>query len=116
MKDLTLSTLVAVFEEMFGPLLFWALVVLAVAALLAFAWVVVRDRGIESHPFVRAELIAPLGAVAAILFVLWVTSSGLSDIAGPIDVFVLLFIGLAGAAGAVVVVYTALRLAAPRQT
>jgi hypothetical protein len=45
MEQMTLDTLLAVFEEMFGFWLFWGLVALAVLVTLAFLYVLVRDRG-----------------------------------------------------------------------
>lgn len=107
MKELTLATLIAVFEEMFGRGLFWALVAAAVLVAVLFLWVLWRDRGVAARRLVRAELFAPLGAVAAVAFVLWITRSGLGDIGGPIDVVILLAIALAGAAGLTLAAYVA---------
>lgn len=111
MKDLTFDTMIAVFEEIFGAALFWAMVVAAAVITLAFVYAVIRDRGIDGRRFVRAELAAPVGAVAAILFVQFVTSSGFADIGGPIDWVMLLAIGVAGAVGLTFLVYTLLSLA-----
>lgn len=105
MKEMTLATVIAVFEEMFGVWLFWGLVAAAAAITLAFVVTLLRDRGIESRKLVRAELLAPLGGILAVLFVMWVTSSGLRDIGGPVDWVVLLAIALAGAAGLTILGY-----------
>jgi drug/metabolite transporter (DMT)-like permease len=110
MEEMTFDTILAVFEEMFGPWLFWALVAVAVLITVAFLYVLVRDRNLESRSLVRAELTAPVGAIAAILFVQWITSSGFRDIGGPIDWVVLLLIGVAGAGGLMILVYTAMAL------
>ena len=99
MKDLTFETLLAVFEEIFGFGLFWAMVAAAAMVTVAFLYVLIRDRNLESRRLVRAELLAPIGAFAAILFVQAMTSSGFRDIGGPIDVIVLILIGAAGAVG-----------------
>ncbi|GAA0298826.1 DUF5368 domain-containing protein [Rhodovulum strictum] len=107
MKELTLETLIAVFEEMYGPWLFWAMVVVAALITVAFLYVLIRDRTIEGRYLARAELTAPIGAIAAILFVQYITSSGFSDIGGPIDVIVVLMIGVAGAGGLTFLVYVA---------
>ncbi|QYK40080.1 MAG: DUF5368 domain-containing protein [Paracoccaceae bacterium] len=107
MKDLTLGTLIAVFEEMFGRGLFWALVAAAVLVTVAFLAVLWRDRGIAARRLVRAELFAPLGAVAGVVFVFWITNSGLRDIGGPIDVVILIAIAAAGAVGLTILAYTA---------
>ena len=106
MQELTLGTLIAVFEEMFGPALFWILVVVAALVTVAFVYVVIRDRSLRSRWFLRAELLAPIGAIAAIWFVFFITRSGLRDIGGPIDVITLILIGLAGGIGLTFLAYT----------
>ncbi|MDO6460449.1 DUF5368 domain-containing protein [Granulosicoccaceae sp. 1_MG-2023] len=105
MKELTFETLLAVFEEMFGAGLFWSLVVACVAIGVLFIYIVVRERGLESRRLVRAELWAPVGAVAAIAFIFFITNSGPSDIGGPVDVIVLLLVGVAGAVGLTILAY-----------
>lgn len=107
MKELTLETLIAVFEEMYGPVLFWAMVVVAAIITLGFIFVLIRDRSIEGRYLARAELTAPIGAIAAILFVQYMTNSGFSDIGGAIDVMVVLLIGVAGAGGLIFLAYLA---------
>jgi len=107
MKDLTFETLIAVFEEIFGFGLFWAMVVAAALVTVAFVYVLIRDRNLESRRLVRAELLAPVGAIAAIWFVQAMTSSGFRDIGGPIDVIVLIGIGVAGGVGLTIRSYVA---------
>lgn len=115
MEDLTFDTLIAVFEEMFGFWLFWGLVVAAVLVAAAFVYVVVRDRGFDSRRLVRSELAFPVGAIAAILFVQWITNSGFSDVGGPIDWIVLIVIGLAGGIGLTILAYVSMALAGRRR-
>ncbi|MDM7969668.1 MAG: DUF5368 domain-containing protein [Paracoccaceae bacterium] len=107
MKELTFETLLAVFEEMFGRGLFWAMVAVAVVITLAYLYVLIRDRAMSMRKFLLAQLAMPFGAVAAVLFVQWITSSGFRDIGGPIDVIVLLGVAAAGAVGIAILVYTA---------
>jgi uncharacterized membrane protein YhaH (DUF805 family) len=107
MKDMTLSTLIAVFEEMFGRALFWAMVVVALAITLAYLYVLIRDRSMSMRKFLWAQLSMPVGAIAAVLFVQGITNSGFRDIGGPIDWLVLLGVALAGAIGFAILVYTA---------
>lgn len=107
MKDLTLQTLLAVFEEMFGATLFWTMVAAAVLVTLAYAYVLIRDRAVSWRKFLLAQLSMPAGAVAAVAFVLWITRSGLRDIGGAIDLIVMLGIAAAGAMGIAILVYTA---------
>jgi hypothetical protein len=111
MKDLTLLTLIAVFEEIFGQALFWVMVAAAVLVTVAFLYVVARDRGIRAAYFLRAELLAPVGGLGAILFVQMMTSSGFRDIGGPLDLLMVGMIGIAGAGGLVLLAYTILALA-----
>lgn len=107
MKELTLETLLAVFEEMFGRGLFWALVVAAVAVTALYLYVLIRDRAMSMRKFLWAQVSMPVGAVAAVLFVFAITDSAFRDIGGPIDVIVLLGIAALGAVGMAILVYTA---------
>ena len=106
MKELTLETLLAVFEEIFGRGLFWAMVAAAVVVTLAYLYVLIRDHKVSWKKFLLAQLSMPFGAVAAVWFVLVMTHSQLSDMGGPIDVVILLLIAAVGAVGAAVLVYT----------
>jgi drug/metabolite transporter (DMT)-like permease len=107
MKDLTLETLLAVFEEMFGRGLFWALVAAAVAVTALYLYVLIRDRAMSMRKFLWAQVSMPVGAVAAVLFVFAITDSAFRDIGGPVDVIVLLGIAALGAVGMAILVYTA---------
>lgn len=113
MEDLTLATLVAVFEEMFGRTLFWVLVAAAVLITLAWIWVLIRDRAVSWRKFLLAQLSMPLGAVAAVWFVLTITRSGLQHLGGPIDWLVMVGVAVAGAVGAAVLVYVVQSLIRP---
>lgn len=106
MKELTFGTLIAVFEEIFGRGLFWAMVVAAVVVTLAYLYVLIRDRAISWRKFLLAQLSMPFGAVAAVVFVQAMTSSHFRDIGGPVDVIVLLGVAAVGAIGAAILVYT----------
>jgi hypothetical protein len=113
MKDLTVSTLLAVFEEIFGATVFWALVASAVLITLAYLYVLVRDRSVSMRKFVLAQVAMPFGAIAAVWFVQTVTSSDFSDIGGPIDVIVIVGVALAVAIGLAILVYTVQSLVWP---
>ena len=112
MKDLTFSTLIAVFEEIFGQALFWAMVVAAGLVTLAYFYVLIRDRHVSWRKFLLAQLAMPVGAVAAVWFVMAMTHSELANIGGPIDVIVLLGVAVGGAIGAAILVYTVQSLVA----
>jgi uncharacterized membrane protein YhaH (DUF805 family) len=107
MKELTLETLLAVFEEIFGRGLFWAMVVAAAVVTGAYLYVLIRDRAMSMRKFLWAQVSMPFGAVAAVLFVQAMTHSHFRDIGGPVDVIVLLGVATMGAVGAAILVYTA---------
>ncbi|MCB1397094.1 MAG: DUF5368 domain-containing protein [Rhodobacteraceae bacterium] len=107
MEQLTFGTLIAVWEEMFGRGLFWAMVVVAVVITVLYVYVLIRDRAMSMRKFLLAQLSMPVGAVAAVAFVLTITNSSLSDMGGPIDLLVLLGIAVAGAVGFAILVYVA---------
>ena len=107
MKELTLETLLAVFEEIFGRGLFWAMVVAALVVTAAYLYVLIRDRAMSMRKFRWAQVSMPFGAVAAVLFVQAMTHSHFRDIGGPVDVIVLLGVAAMGAVGAAILVYTA---------
>ena len=116
MEELTLGTMLAVFEEMFGFWLFWAMVVVAVLITLAYLYVLIRDRSLSMRKFLLAQLSMPFGAVAAVWFTLAVTNSKLADMGGPIDIITLLGVAVLGAVGLAILVYTLETLiAGPRQ-
>jgi glucan phosphoethanolaminetransferase (alkaline phosphatase superfamily) len=106
MKELTLGTMIAVFEEMFGSGLFWTMVVAAIAITLVYLLVLFRDRAVSWRKFLLAQLAMPVGAITAVVFVLAVTNSRLSDIGGPVDAIVILGIAALGAVGIAILVYT----------
>jgi uncharacterized membrane protein YhaH (DUF805 family) len=107
MEELTFGTMIAVFEEMFGRGLFWALVAAAVVITALYLYVLVRDRALSMRKFLVAQIAMPFGAVAAVWFVLAITSSHLRDLGGPVDLIVVLGIAALGAVGAAILVYTA---------
>jgi magnesium-transporting ATPase (P-type) len=63
MKELTFGTMIAVFEEIFGRGLFWAMVVAAVLVTAAYLFVLIRDRSVSWRKFLLAQLSMPVGAV-----------------------------------------------------
>jgi NADH:ubiquinone oxidoreductase subunit K len=106
MEELTFQTMIAVFEEVFGAGLFWAMVVAAVVVTVAYLFVLIRDKRVGMRKFLIAQLFMPVGAVAAVWFVMVMTDSALRDIGGPVDVIVLLGIAGVGAVGLAILVYT----------
>jgi hypothetical protein len=114
MKDLTFGTLIAVFEEIFGAGLFWAMVGIAALVTVAYIYVLIRDHSISWRKFLLAQLSMPIGAIVAVWFVLVITSSKISDLGGPVDIIVFLGIAAAGAIGTAILVYTVQSLVRPR--
>ncbi|MQQ07781.1 hypothetical protein GFB49_04900 [Epibacterium sp. SM1979] len=106
MKDLTFGTLIAVFEEIFGRGLFWAMIIGAAFVTIAYLYVLIRDRAISWRRFLLAQLSMPFGAALAVWFVLVMTHSRVSDLGGPIDLIVFLGVAVAGAIGCAILVYT----------
>jgi glucan phosphoethanolaminetransferase (alkaline phosphatase superfamily) len=106
MKELTLGTLIAVFEEIFGAGLFWTMVAAAAVVTLAYLFVLIRDRAVSWKKFLLAQLSMPVGAVLAVWFVMAMTESQPSDLGGPVDIIVFLGIAAAGAIGMAILVYT----------
>lgn len=115
MKELTLGTLIAVFEAMFGFWLWWLMVIVAVTVTILFFYIMIRDKRFKSRHYLWAQLTSPFGAIAAVLFVMWKTNSNFGDIGGPIDVIVLLGIAAVGAAGTVILAYEAQSIWARRK-
>lgn len=115
MKDLTFGTMLAVFEEIFGSGLFWVMVGIAAVVTVAYLYVLIRDHSISWRKFLLAQLSMPIGAIAAVWFVLAVTSSELRNLGGPVDVIVFLGIAAAGAVGIAILVYTAQSLLVRRR-
>lgn len=113
MKELSLSTLIAVFEEMFGGSFFWLLLALASLVTVLYLYVLIRDRTLSLRKFFLAQLSMPVGAVAAVWLVLQVTDSHLNDLGGPIDVITFLGIAAVGAVGTSILVYTIQSLVRP---
>lgn len=113
MKDLTFGTMLAVFEEIFGRGLFWAMVAAALIVTLGYLYVLIRDHRVSWRKFLWAQVAMPFGAVAAVWFVLAVTSSRIADLGGPVDVIVFLAVAAGGAVGAGIFVYTVQSLIAP---
>lgn len=106
MKELTLETLIAVFEEIFGRGLFWAMLAAALVVTGAYLYVLIRDRAMSMRKFLWAQMAMPFGAIAAVLFVQGVTNSHFRDVGGPVDAIVLLGVAVLGAVGAAILVYT----------
>ena len=111
MKEMTLSTLIAVFQEMMG-LWFWVLIAASLIGLVAVVVVAFGERRIDLARFIGSEFIGFLGSIFAIWLALFVTKSSLTDIGGPIDWVTMVVIFVLGWFGGFVFGYVALGLIA----
>lgn len=100
----------SVFEEKFGRWLFWALVVLVLAVVVALAFVLMRERRLQARRLILAELIGIVGGVAAVWLVQIMTNSRLADIGGAIDAIAIMGIWITGAFVALIASYAAFGL------
>ncbi|MEW5727180.1 MAG: DUF5368 domain-containing protein [Pseudomonadota bacterium] len=114
MKDLDPFVFLAVFQEMLGPVL-WLLIILAVAGLGAFAYVLAReDYTIDSRRLVRSELVGLGGGVFALVLMANVTLSGFTDAGGPVDWLLVGLIWGIGLAGFTILAYAVHGLVWPK--
>lgn len=105
MKQLDLATLLAVFNEMLGPLL-WVLAALIVLGTLAFASLLVRERGLVTKRLVWSQLAGIIGGFMALVLMAQVSSSGFTDAAGPADWILIVMVFVAGMVGSTILIYT----------
>lgn len=105
MKELDPFVLLAVFQEMLGPLL-WVLLAVVLLGLLAFVALLVRERGLVSRRLVRAEALGVIGGGLALVLMAQVSSSGFTDAGGPADWFLIALVFGAGLIGSTILFYT----------
>ncbi|MGY6626990.1 MAG: DUF5368 family protein [Oceanicaulis sp.] len=109
MQELDPAVLVAVLLEMMG-VWFWLLLLLALAGLGGFAWVVWRERSVSSGRVVRAQAFALLAGAGALVLMAHVTRSGFTDAGGPIDWLLIVMIFAGGWVGGTILLYAAIGL------
>lgn len=109
MKELDPLVFVSVFQEMLGWW-FWALTALATLGLGTFAYVIVRDRGVNGRWLFRTQLAGVFSGFVAVFFMWWITNSSIYDTGGPIDVILILAIWFVGLVGGAVLFYGAVTL------
>jgi hypothetical protein len=106
MNQLDPLILLAVFQEMLGPLL-WLLLAVVVLGLTAFVALLIREKGLASRRLVRSQALGVLGGALALVLMAQVSSSGFTDAAGPIDWILIALVFGAGLVGSAILVYTA---------
>ena len=104
MKELDPLVLLAIFQEMLGPLL-WILPAVALLGLLAFAALLLREKRLISRRLVRAELLGLLGGALSLVLMARVSSSGFTDAGGPADWLLIALIFGIGLAGTTILLY-----------
>lgn len=105
MKELDPHTLLVVFQEMLGAML-WPLAAVLVLGTLAFLLLVLRERGLRSRRLVRAQALGLPGGAVALWIMASVSSSGFTDAGGPADWLLIALVFTLGAVGAIIVTYT----------
>lgn len=105
MKELDPFILLAVFQEMLGPWL-WILLAVVILGLLAFAVLLVREKGLDSRRWVRSTGLGVIGGALALVLMAKVSSSGFTDAAGPVDWLLIALVFGAGLVGSTILVYT----------
>ncbi len=105
MKELDPLILLAVFQEMLGPLL-WLLLAVVALGLLAFAALLVREKGLVSRRLVRSEALGVVGGALALVLMAKVSSSGFTDAGGPADWFLIALVFGVGLVGSTIVFYS----------
>lgn len=105
MKELDPFILLAVFQEMLGPLL-WLILAVVVVGTLAFLLLLVRERKIYSRRLMWSQLAGLFGGVMSLIIMAKVSASGYSDAAGPADWILLVLVFAVGAVGTTVLTYT----------
>ena len=105
MKELDPIILIAVFQEMLGPLL-WLLLAGIVISTAAFIGLLVRERKIVSRRLMWSEAIGLAGGVMSLVLMAEVSASGYSDAGGPADWILIALVFCAGAVGTAVIAYT----------
>lgn len=105
MKELDPLILLAVFNEMLGPLL-WLLIGVVVLGTLAFFGLLLRERRVMSRRLMWSQLAGLFGGVMALVVMARVSASGYSDAVGPADWILLFVVFTVGAIGTTVIAYT----------
>lgn len=105
MKELDPLTLLAVFQEMLGPLL-WVLLAVVALGLIAFAMLLVREKGLVSRRLVRSEVLGLAGGALALVLMAKVSSSGFTDAGGPADWLLIALVFGIGLVGSTILFYT----------
>lgn len=107
MKELDPRVMLAIMQEMLGPLL-WLLVGVAIVGLVAFIALLLRERRLDARRVVVSQLVGLFGGALALVLMARVSSSGFTDAGGPIDWILIALVFGAGLLGTAILAYTAM--------
>lgn len=107
MKELDPLILLAVFQEMLGPLL-WVLLAVIILGTLAFLALLIRERKMLARRLVWSQAVGLIGGALSLVTMAKVSASGYTDAAGPADWILIAAVFVAGAIGTTVIVYALL--------
>jgi len=105
MKELDPTILLAVFQEMLGPLL-WVLLAIVVLGTAAFLALLIKERKLIARRLVLSQALGVLGGALALVLMAQVSSSGFTDAGGPIDWLLIALVFGLGLVGSAILVYT----------
>jgi len=106
MKELDPFVLLAVLQEMLGPLL-WLLLAAALLGTAALVALLVRERRVVARRLMWSEAAGVAGGCLALALMVRVASSGFIDVGGPVDWLLIALVFGAGLAGTAVLAYAA---------
>jgi hypothetical protein len=106
MKELDPIVLLAVFQEMLGPLL-WLLLAISALGTLAFVLLLLREGRIVSRRAVISQALGLPGGALALVLMAKVSSSGFTDAGGPVDWLLIALVFVLGFIGSAILLYTA---------
>ncbi len=107
MSELDPVILFSVFKEMLGGPLLWLMLVVIVGGTLAFAFLLIREKGIIATRMLRCQAVGVLGGMSALVVMAKVSSSGFTDAGGPADWFLIALVFGLGLVGTTVITYGA---------
>jgi len=107
MKELDPLILIAVFQEMLGPLL-WLLLAVVLVGTVAFLSLLIRERKLLARRLMWSQAVGLFGGVMSLVIMAKVSASGYTDAVGPADWILIAGVFLAGAIGTTILVYTLL--------
>lgn len=104
MKDLDLFTLLAVSQEMLGPLL-WIMLIIIIVGTMTFLTLLVYEKRIVANRMILSQFGGFFGGILALVIMAKVSSSGFTDAGGPVDWFLIAMVFGLGFIGTTIILY-----------